>query len=103
MVVYYRVMRKRKNMKNVVLSLVSLLMFVGCDIEFPTSGVDCSSENGGCELDYNPFMTCEDPLTYAHGEYYCCCIEGATNYSEYEEGEHDYNCDVSDSTYCDFE
>ena len=27
---YYRVMRKVRNMKNIILSLISLLMFVGC-------------------------------------------------------------------------
>ena len=116
-------------MKHVVLSLVGLLMFVGCDIKLPTVGPPCG-ENGtvnedgdGCswsfsgQLDGNPFrktLDCAEPSTiWNNGLYpeattysYCCCIEGATNYSEHIDFDYyswNFNCDVSDSTDCYFE
>jgi len=87
-------------MKNVVLSLVGLLMFVGCDIESPTRS---SSQTYSYEWDYNPYNSCETETTWQQGLNNCCCIESATNYSKYGENEWDYDCNPSDSTYCNFE
>ena len=106
-------------MKNVILSLVGLLLFVGCD--FPTSP-NCD-DDGVCtysssfELDSNPFreiLDCAEPSSiWDSGLYpdasaysYCCCVEGAVNYSEhinFDTYSWNFNCDVSDSTYCFFE
>ena len=115
-------------MKLLYTLIILSAFFIGCDIELPTSSPcgengtvnedgDGCSWSGSFEMDGNPFretLDCAEPNSiWNNGLYpeattysYCCCMEGSSNYSEhidFDTYSWNFNCDVSDSTYCIFE
>ena len=117
--VYYRVMRRVKNMNKIVLSLVLLLLVFSCDdngcqfcpnwvIEPGESILDFDGAINDCNYPEQMYDASADGwLGYSSEtvsgwnitpETVCCCNSDASNYSE--DG---WNCDSEDDTYCVFD